>query len=156
MRLQRETIQNSDDESIYTWGLNEERLHSNTLLALRPHLFQYSGDVRAARLVVLRAAARYRGHLMMEALFDIYLGNRRVSLILIVQIVSPCDSPESRIRLKCVSDAYHNRNSAHSQQKPRRAGSHSRESRLQHRSLWACKIDLQIFLNARFPRENFG
>jgi hypothetical protein len=51
MRFQRETIQNSDDESIFARGLNEEPLHSNTLRALQPRLFQYSGDVRAARLV---------------------------------------------------------------------------------------------------------
>jgi hypothetical protein len=76
---------------------------------------------------VLHVAARYRGHRLMEELLNIYLGNRRASLILIIQIVSPCDYIPShtrlacvlnapRMRLECASNAYHNRNAAHSQQ----------------------------------------
>jgi hypothetical protein len=69
---------------------------------------------------VLRAAPRYRSCSEWKHCLILYLGNRRASLILIVQIVSPCVSHTvshaSRMRLGCVLDAYHNRNAAHSQQ----------------------------------------
>jgi hypothetical protein len=59
--------------------------------------------------MLLRAAARYRGHFIIEALLDIYLGNRRASLILIVQIASPCVSHNvshaCRLCVDCVSIA---------------------------------------------------
>ena len=59
----------------------------------------------------------------MEALLIHYLGNQRASLILIIQIASACVSrivPHTvshtpRMRLECVSNAYHNRNAANLQ-----------------------------------------
>jgi hypothetical protein len=56
----------------------------------------------------------------MEALLIHYLGNQRASLILIIQTALPCVSHTvshaSRLRLECVSNVYHNRNAANSQQ----------------------------------------
>jgi hypothetical protein len=52
----------------------------------------------------------------MEAPLILYLGNRRASLILMIQIVSPCVSHESRMRLEFASRLrINNRDAAHSQ-----------------------------------------
>ena len=87
-------------------GLDFEVLESILSKAAVERLKNWSQSLGSC--LMLRAAARYRGHLMMEALLILYLGNQRASLIFIIQIVSPCVSPASRMRIITETRPTHN------------------------------------------------